>query len=102
MAQDFILNAAGDLQISGGDFVVGSSDTQHVLDIIQSSIGSWKQFPLVGVGVMNYLKSQNGQALGNVIKTQLQADIFSVSAVNAIIDKSGQLNVNFPNGIVEK
>ena len=80
--QDFLLDVNGDLQIQNGDFVVGPSNNQHVADIIQSFVGSWKQNPILGVGMLQYLKSQNAQVAVNSIKNQLQSDGFSVSAVN--------------------
>ncbi len=94
--EDFLLDENGDLLIQDGDFVVGPSDGQHVEDIIQSFIGEWKQFPLVGVGLMQYLKSQNGQAAINVIKQQLQSDGYSVSTVNVKNNEAGDMVVTFP------
>lgn len=97
--QDFLLDDDGDLLIQNGDFVVGPSDPQHVEDIIESFIGEWKQYPLVGVGLMQYLKSENGQAAINVIKQQLQADGYSVPNINVQQNASGEMLVSFPGGI---
>lgn len=55
---DFQLDEDGDLNIAHGDFTVGPSDVQHVEDIIQSFAGMWKQNPLLGVGIKQFLNSQ--------------------------------------------
>jgi hypothetical protein len=79
IAQDFLLDENYDLLVVNGDFVIGVSDNQHIQDIIQSYIGWWKQFPLVGVGIQSYVNS-NGQdqALARSIQIQLQSDGFTV------------------------
>jgi hypothetical protein len=67
-----------DLKISNGDFVIEQSDPQHIELIIDSHIGSWKQYPLCGVGIENFTKS-SGQslALKRTISVQLEADGYS-------------------------
>ena len=47
---DLILNN-GDLQIVDGDFVISRSDNQNIELILLSSIGSWKQSPLLGADI---------------------------------------------------
>lgn len=96
--QDFLLDDDGDLLIQDGDFVVGASDVQHIEDIIQSFAGSWKQYPILGVGILTYLKSQNAMAAVSVIKSQLQSDGYSVGGVK--IDTSKGLKVTFEPNIV--
>jgi len=100
MAQfaDFIVDSNGDLEIQNGDFVVGLSDFQHIQDIIYSFAGEWKQFPLVGVGIQQYLKSQNASDAVNSIKQQLQSDGYSLSTAK-VENVQDTLKVSFPNGI---
>jgi len=78
MAVKDIILLDSDLHIVNGDFDVQESDSQHIELIIDSWIGSWKQFPLCGVGIENYIKS-SGQslALKRNIAVQLEADGFS-------------------------
>lgn len=73
--KDILLDDSNDLIIQNGDFKVEESDQQHIQLIIESWIGSWKQFPLVGVGITNY-KNSAGQsiALKRSIAVQLEAD----------------------------
>jgi hypothetical protein len=96
---DFLLDENGDLLIKDGDFVIGESDSQHVFDIITSFIGEWKQYPNVGVGIMQYLKAQNPNTAANSIKQQLQADGYSLNNCTVKIDETGNLKISFPNGI---
>jgi ABC-type uncharacterized transport system substrate-binding protein len=96
--QDFLIDSeTGDLLIRDGDFVVGPSDNQHINDIISCFAGSFKQFPSVGVGIMTFLKSQNGQDAVNQIKQQLQADGYQVPSVK--VTNTNGLSVSFPQGI---
>ena len=72
--QDIIL-VDNDLSISNGDFVIQDSDSQTIELIIDSAIGHWKQFPICGVGVDNFLKSSGQQgALKREISVQLETD----------------------------
>jgi hypothetical protein len=73
--KDIILDDNNDLIISNGDFVIQDSDSQHIGLIIDSWIGHWKQYPLCGVGVDNYVKSSGQQlALKRAISVQLEPD----------------------------
>lgn len=78
MAVKDIILLDGDLHIVNGDFDVQESDSQHIELIIDSWIGSWKQYPLCGIGIDNYVKS-SGQslALKRSISVQLEADGFT-------------------------
>ena len=96
--QDFLLDDSGDLLIQNGDFVVGNSDNQNAEDIISSFAGEWKEFPFVGVGLIQYLKSQDGQKAVSIIKTQLQADGFDVKSVQ-VKQQVDSMVVDFPLGI---
>lgn len=73
--KDILLDDSNDLIIQNGDFKVGESDPQHIQLIIESYIGSWKQFPLLGVGISFY-KNSSGQslALKRSIAIQLETD----------------------------
>lgn len=55
MRQDILLNA-DDLDFHNGDFDTGQSDQQHIEHIVEAQKGEYKAFPLVGFGVINYLK----------------------------------------------
>ena len=90
---DFLLDENGDLLIENGDFVTGPSDNQHIQDIINFNTGFLKQYPQVGVGIQNYVKSQSSAAaLQNSVKQQLQADGYTVNNV-AVVYEGGSLKI---------
>lgn len=98
--EDFQINDQGDLNVdtAAGDFTIGVSDSQNVYDILESFQGEWKEYPAVGVGLIQYLKTENPNNAISIIKQQLQADGFQVSRVSAeVVD--GNLKVSFPSGI---
>ena len=99
-ANDFLLDDDGDLQItSNGDFKIGLSDRQHITDIIRSNVGWWKQYPLIGVGIMNYLNSSGKeQQLEREIKIQLQSDGYNVDKPKISYDANGLMNIT-PNAM---
>ena len=81
IAQDILLDENSELRIENGDFVVGPSDKQSMQSILNSFPGWWKQFPTVGVGMMQYLNSKGkDQEIIRNIRIQLEADGFTVDS----------------------
>lgn len=71
-----------ELDFTGGDFVIADSDLQHQEDIISENIGSYKQYPLLGVGITQYLNSSGSQGvLRRSIKIQLESDGYYVKDI---------------------
>lgn len=87
MRKDILLNEAGDLLIENGDFTVEQSDTQHVEHIIQLQKGEFKEFPLLGFGAENYLKT-NTESLEfkRDLKVQLEYDNYKSADVELTND----------------
>lgn len=80
--KDILLDDDFDLIIENGDFKIGSSDMQHIQLICITDLGHWKQFPLQGVGIHNYISSSSQvDALKRAINIQLAADGYKVSQV---------------------
>lgn len=81
-ALDILLDETGDLAIERGDFVVGESDQQHLVLLLQTTQGEWRQDPLVGVGLARYLSSPYGPAqaaeLSRNLSIQLQRDGYTI------------------------
>jgi len=74
-----------DLLIRNGDFVIGESDEQHIMDTINAFPGWWKENPPDGVGVFTYLNSAGQQQqLQKAIKLNLVSDGYTVT--NPIIE----------------
>jgi len=90
---DIMLDADGDLKTEG-DFEIGESTLQHQQDIIETNAGEWKEFPLCGVGIGNYLHAERPeQELQKEIGTQLLSDKMSVKKIQVQFDKNGQLQI---------
>ena len=89
MTQDIIIDDANDLTFADGDFKLAQSDQQHVLLLLNTYIGHWKQFPFVGVGIIRFLASSGQQlTLKREIEVQLTGDGYSVDKV---IVKNGEV-----------
>lgn len=56
MRNDILLDENNNLLIVDGDFACRQSDQQHVKNIVEAFKGEYKQNPLVGFGVITYLK----------------------------------------------
>ena len=96
--QDFALQD-NDIYITGGDFAVTESDTQHIADTINAFPGWWKENPADGVGIFAYMHSAGeAQALKRSLQIQLTSDGYKVSNPVVEIDASGQLTVT-PNAV---
>ncbi len=81
-AKDILQDTDGDLLFKDGDFVIGLSDNQHITDIIISTPGSWKEYPLCGVGIEYYLNSSGTQGiLKRDIQVQLTTDGYRVDNI---------------------
>lgn len=73
--QDITLDDDLDLQIVDGDFRITNTIEQEILLLINATPGSFKQFPLAGVGIVDFLASSGQQgAIRRNIKVQLEAD----------------------------
>ena len=84
-----------DLIIQNGDFFIGNSDQQETNLIINTSIGNWFQYPLVGVSIINYI-SGNIQArqLEQAIELQMKTDGFIVEDINIEGSTYNNLQIN--------
>ena len=77
-----ILFIENEYDFSNGDFNTGESDNQHIQDIVFENIGAYKQYPLVGVGLVKYLNSSGTQlVLSREMKIQLETDGYSVNEI---------------------
>lgn len=62
-----------------GDIVFNESDESHVKDTINASPGWWKEYPMDGVGIMNYLGSSGRQQLlARKAQIELNSDGYQV------------------------
>jgi hypothetical protein len=88
MIKDTIIDDLGDLIFENGDFKIADSNEQHVVLLINTMSGAWKQFPTVGVGIIQYSASS-----GQTIKLQREI-LFQLSNdgyrnTNVILSQNG-------------
>lgn len=82
---DFKLNNDTDLEIRNGDFVIGDTDQQNIELILLSHKGAFKEHPILGVGITDYLKSPeiiSRLRLENEINNQLEFDNFNIRDID--------------------
>src|ERR1035437_3101833 len=84
-----VYNKLLDVLIKDCDFSVVYSDQNHIYSILKSYVGSWKQYPLVGVGADRYIASGGmTQQLKSIIQQQLSIDGYSVSKIDLLTNGS--------------
>lgn len=91
MRKDILVNQDGSPEIVNGDFTVGESDEQHVEHIIKMQKGESREFPLVGVDPVRYLKG------GPKAKAELQREI----TVQLEGDGYTDLDIDFSKGLAD-
>lgn len=93
MNTDFILNENNEPVVENGDFVIESSDGQHIQMILQLEKGELKQYPEIGVGMLKYINSNIDGRLRKEIKLQLEADGYDTSGLK-IVGNQIEINVS--------
>lgn len=88
--KDLALDSEGDIKIVNGDFSVEFSDVDHVEDILLSSLGHWKQFPLLGINIEQQLSSNENQQqiIKRKILQQLESDGYRVGEISFTISEN--------------
>ncbi|MRJ09169.1 oxidase [Ornithobacterium rhinotracheale] len=90
--QDILTNTENDLQIKEGDFLVGNAHSQHQKHILTANKGEYKEFPEVGVGIVQMLADDRYTEMLIETKKQLEYDGMQIKDVslqpngNLIID----------------
>jgi hypothetical protein len=80
--KDILFTDDNQYLVEKGDFATGESDGQHQKDIVYESPGAYKQYPVVGVGIINYLNAAGVQLiLKKNIRIQLEGDGYRVNLV---------------------
>lgn len=79
-----------DLVVSNGDFVMDESTNQHQHLIVMASKGDFKEFPLAGAAIENYLYDETTGDFVYDIKRSLVYDGMNVDSVTF---ENGSLNI---------
>ena len=89
---DYLLDpVTNDLQVVDGDFVIGDATQQNQKQLLFASPGGYKQYPTIGVDIMNYLKDENSTDLLSAIRQQFILDGMTVNNLGYV---NGAISVN--------
>lgn len=94
--EDYIIE--DDLLIIDGDFAVNSADQQNIEYLLLTQKGSYKEFPILGVGIKKYLNSPDATSrlrLENEIDKQLAYDNFYVKTLDVNDLKNIKIDGNY-------
>lgn len=78
---DLLLDENYELRTENGDFVTGDSFKQEEALLLITGQGEWKENPLAGVGLFNYLNDENPETMKAEIKRQFKADGKKVKSI---------------------
>lgn len=95
MRTDFLIDDTGDLQIEDGDLLTGISDNQHVQHLLQSTIGTIKDAPLLGVGIVDSISGVVDGSTKRKIDINLKADGYALRSIAYGKDK---LKIDYASG----
>jgi hypothetical protein len=81
---DFLLDANYNPLTANGDFVTGDNLEQQERLLLITNPGEWKQNPLIGVGIIEWINDDNISGLKAEIKRQFKADGLNTKKVEFI------------------
>lgn len=90
MKDDILLNDDNNIVIVDGDMVVGDVTRQVMGNVLLACLGEYKEYPMVGIGLVNYLNGSEAPFLIGRIKTQLEAMDIKTKKITV---KDGIINV---------
>lgn len=91
--KDINLDDNFDLFIKDGDFDIEYSDINHIEMLLLNYFGSFKQFPLVGMGIKQYQAAAISPVeLKRLIKIQLLSDNYTVQNIKILNDFNFNIN----------
>lgn len=95
MRNDILLDENNNILIVDGDFAIGQSDQQHVKHIVEAFKGEYKFNPLVGFGVIGYLKRDEmiESEFRRDLKIQLENDGYIDSEID-LAEGFSKLKIN--------
>lgn len=94
MANDIILNDLDEIKVQNGDFFIGTADEQHVDLIIRSDPGDVKDYPLLGVGISNFINGSFSSSQADRFKREIRLQLESDGAKNVKVKMDTELNVS--------
>ncbi|RTL47463.1 MAG: hypothetical protein EKK39_14255 [Sphingobacteriales bacterium] len=78
---DILLDNNLDIAIQNGDFVVGECTQQNQQLLLMAGKGTFKEFPTTGVGLNDFIESEDTVGLLREVKAQFSADGMTVNSL---------------------
>lgn len=92
---DILLTNEGDLKYKNNDLVIGFSDNQNILDILQSVKGDYKRSPQIGLNAVSFTNATaTSTTIRNQAKLQLELDGFRVKDILVTRNSDGTTNID--------
>lgn len=89
---DIIIGANGDLSFKIGDLEIGYSDNQHQEHILLANKGEFREFPELGVGIIQMLDDDDYLPVLIEAKKNLEYDGMRIN--NIKFEENGNLNID--------
>lgn len=89
---DIIIGATGDLSFKNGDLEIGYSDNQHQEHILLANKGEFREFPELGVGIVQMLDDDDFLSVLIEAKKNLEYDGMKIN--NIKFEENGNLNID--------
>jgi hypothetical protein len=89
---ELLLDENGDLATQDGDFVTGFSDNQHQEHILIATKGEYKEFPELGVGIVQMLCDDDWMNVLIEAKKNLEYDGMKIN--NVKFEENGNLTID--------
>lgn len=88
-------DATNDLVIKNGDFVLGDTTKQNQKRLLVSNKGAFREFPLICVGLINYLDDEDYNDLIREVRREMVKDGMTVDELAITADGSIRLNATY-------
>lgn len=90
--RDYLLSDTNDLVIKNGDFAIGDATSTNQKQLLSINKGEYKEFPVTGVGLMNFLDDENPDELIREIRREMVKDGMTVDEL--VINKDGSIGIS--------
>ena len=95
MPTDYILDDTNDLLFKDGDLVFGESTLQHQHNLLLSNYGDNRQYPLLSVGVVNFINDDNFGDIKPKIRKIFELDGMEIERLNVYEDGKMDIKADY-------
>ncbi len=79
---DILFDETDDLAVIGGDMAIGEATLQHQADLLSAQEGEYKQSPVTGVGLSNFLNDEDPREMIRKIRLQFAQDGIQIDSLS--------------------